>query len=75
MIEKREDVFDIMKGVGIILMIIGHCAIPRLLWHFIFSFHMPLFFIISGFFFKPKPVIQRFCTMYNGNYIDLLHLI
>jgi fucose 4-O-acetylase-like acetyltransferase len=59
MTEGREHTFDIMKGVGIILMIIGHCAIPWLLGNFIFSFHMPLFFIISGFFFKPKPVVQQ----------------
>jgi fucose 4-O-acetylase-like acetyltransferase len=57
--EGRETTFDIMKGMGIILMIIGHCSIPRFCWHFIFSFHMPLFFMISGFFFKPKPVLQR----------------
>jgi fucose 4-O-acetylase-like acetyltransferase len=30
MIEGRENTFDIMKGVGIILMIIGHCTIPHL---------------------------------------------
>ncbi|MDR1896636.1 MAG: acyltransferase family protein [Prevotellaceae bacterium] len=52
--KKRENIFDIMKGVGIILMIIGHGPIPLLLRNFIFSFHMPLFFIISGFFFKPR---------------------
>ena len=59
MIEGRENTFDIMKGVGIVLMVIGHCAIPHLFRNVIFSFHMPLFFMISGFFFKPKPVVRQ----------------
>ncbi len=47
----RKPVFDIMKGIGILAMIIGHCHIPHFLELFIFTWHMPLFFIISGFFF------------------------
>lgn len=47
-----------MKGIGIIAMILGHCPIPRLLNSFIFTWHMPLFFIISGFFFHPLKVVD-----------------
>lgn len=46
---KRLDYMDIAKGVGIICVILGHmgnAALDRV----IFSFHMPLFFLISGFF-------------------------
>lgn len=39
---------DIAKGITIILMVIGHTSIPDVLSNFIFSFHMPLFFIASG---------------------------
>ena len=50
---KRVKYFDIAKAIGIILMIIGHCGIKnRYINNFIFSFHMPLFFFISGYFFK-----------------------
>ena len=37
-------------------MIIGHLQIPHLLRDFIFSFHMPMFFLIGGYFFKPQPI-------------------
>ena len=48
----RNPTFDIMKGIGILAMIIGHCPIPLPIRELIFSWHMPLFFIISGFFYK-----------------------
>lgn len=39
---------DIAKGIAIILMVIGHTSIPDIFSRFIFAFHMPLFFIASG---------------------------
>lgn len=51
--KNRIDYFDIAKGMGMILVIIGHMPLKnRYLINFIYSFHMPLFFIISGYFFK-----------------------
>ena len=53
--KNRLTCFDIAKGIGIILMIVGHMpSVPSVLRMWIFSFHMPLFFIISGYFFRPK---------------------
>lgn len=52
----RDDTFDVMKGIGIIAMIIGHCQVPRIIGNVIFAWHMPLFFIISGYFYKPYPI-------------------
>lgn len=45
----RINEIDIAKGIGIILVIIGHC-LPNnsLLRLMIYSFHMPLFFVLSG---------------------------
>ncbi len=58
---QREMAYDITKAYGILLMILGHCnGIPFLLRNFIFSFHMPLFFILSGYFYKHKPVKDVF---------------
>jgi len=37
------------KGYGIILVILAHTAIPDKIFWFIFSFHMPLFFFLSGY--------------------------
>lgn len=45
---KRLDWIDCAKGVGIIFVIIGHCSIESVK-EYIYLFHMPLFFIISGF--------------------------
>lgn len=54
--KKRVEYIDIAKGIGILLMIIGHMPIKKypFLKNFIYCFHMPLFFIISGYFFKQK---------------------
>jgi len=46
--ENRIVWIDIAKGITIILMVIGHSTIPSWLSSFIWSFHMPLFFIASG---------------------------
>ena len=39
---------DVAKCIAIILMVIGHTSIPKQANNFIFAFHMPLFFIASG---------------------------
>ena len=52
---QRDTAIDIAKAIGILLMILGHCkGLPYIARNFIFSFHMPLFFIFSGYFYKPK---------------------
>ena len=38
--------FDILKGGGILLVILGHIQIPYMLKTVIYSFHMPLFFFV-----------------------------
>lgn len=62
--EKHNSAIDIAKGLGIICVVVGHC-IPdassgqimnpflRNVFHIIYSFHMPLFFFLSGLFIKP----------------------
>jgi acyltransferase len=45
---------DIARGIGIILVIIGHVSRNQELQNFIYSFHMPLFFMLSGFLYKHK---------------------
>lgn len=53
---KRLDWIDIAKGIAIILVIVGHpVPNPSPLRHAIFSFHMPVFFILAGYTFRPKP--------------------
>lgn len=45
---------DVAKGLGMILVVIGHSRPPEWLKEVIFSFHMPLFFFLSGLVYKAK---------------------
>lgn len=45
---NRIEWLDIAKATAIILMVLGHTSIPNSLSNFIWTFHMPLFFIASG---------------------------
>lgn len=51
---NRFAFIDVAKGLGIIAVVAGHVFSAGLLRSAIFTFHMPLFFFISGYLFKPK---------------------
>lgn len=62
----RDYVFDVMKGMGIFLMVLGHTIGPEAPLHnYIYAFHMPLFFIISGYFVKEKGHLENILLLYN----------
>lgn len=66
----RNPIYDIMKGFGILLVIAGHwIGINKFLFNFIFSFHMPLFFILAGYFYKP----QEPKTLLSKDFKRLIH--
>lgn len=46
--KKRIDWVDALKGFGIILVVTGHADTPESLMGWIYGFHMPLFFMLSG---------------------------
>ena len=46
--KERNLSFDIAKGIVIILMVLGHSGCPNYLNHFIYLFHIPCFFLVSG---------------------------
>lgn len=50
--EGRIEYIDVFRSMGIILMIMGHIGFGKNFNHFIFAFHMPMFFFISGMFFQ-----------------------
>lgn len=54
MIQKRDCSLDIAKAICIILMVIGHSGCPDYLYRFIYMFHMPCFFFISGWLLSDK---------------------
>ncbi|PKN94355.1 MAG: hypothetical protein CVU44_04525 [Chloroflexi bacterium HGW-Chloroflexi-6] len=54
---QRVVYIDIAKGIGILLVVLAHNGLQSyapLVHQFIYSFHMPLFFFLSGLFFKPE---------------------
>lgn len=53
MVMKRDKVVDLMLSFGILFVVMGHNY--QLPWLFFpaYTFHIPLFFFISGFLFKP----------------------
>ena len=53
---ERDYSIDALKGCGIILMIVGHSLLPSLWARPFLTFHMPLFFIVSGYLFKERPL-------------------
>lgn len=53
-INNRDITVDIVKGIGLVLMVMGHCGFRYS--SFIYLFHMPLFFLISGYLFDEKKV-------------------
>ena len=54
---KRIAYLDVAKGIGILLVVLAHnyvrISVPDV-GKFIFSFHMPFFFLLSGMLFKPN---------------------
>lgn len=58
--KDRLDFIDICKGLGILLVILGHIYEPNSrvgIW--IYSFHMPLFLIVSGILLNYKNTVVR----------------
>lgn len=54
---KRIAYIDIAKGLGILVIVLAHndlAAYHPTLHKFIYAFHIPLFFFLSGMFFRPE---------------------
>lgn len=56
--ESRLSWVDILKGIGVIFVIIGHVYINNTVFNWIYSFHMALFFFVAGYTYKERSVIQ-----------------
>lgn len=53
--QTRIEWIDIVKGIGILCVILGHLSAPNQITRIlVYSFHMPLFFFISGYLYKSK---------------------
>ena len=65
--KERREVIDCAKGVAILLVVLGHINSP--FGAFIFSFHMPLFFFLSGLFINERSEAKAFV---KKNFIRLI---
>ena len=68
----RLNQFDILKAIGIILVIVGHTIGYNIVRNMICSFHMPLFFLVSGYFFSVKAPLTLFKKLYKRLLIPYL---
>ncbi len=66
---SRKSFIDVAKGIGIILVVLGHLdADGQISRSLIYSFHMPLFFMLSGVFSNTK---TDFFTYLKKNFLAL----
>lgn len=67
---KRINWIDIAKGIAIVLMIIGHdVTFGGNVRNLIFSFHMPIFFLLTGY------TIRPYNQIYKATFKDFKNLI
>lgn len=57
--KDRSEKFDIARGIGILLITLGHCKVPVELNHYIYAFHVPLFFVIAGGYLTNKNIATK----------------
>lgn len=82
---KRNKVLDIIRAFGIILVVLGHCTSNLLLKRFIYIFHLPLFFLLSGYLYNEKSSkepwsfvgnkMKKFAKLYilYGSFLVIFH--
>lgn len=71
--ESRFNYIDTAKAVGMFLVVLGHAHyVPDSLIVFIYSFHMPLFFFISGYLLSNKKLDMDFLVYFKQQSRSLL---
>ena len=69
---KRIEYIDIARGIGILLVVMGHndfAVVSPFVYKLIYSFHMPLFFFLSGYFINPS---IQFWSFFKKRFNSLL---
>ena len=65
----RLTFIDILKGIGIVFLIMGHMGFGNDFDFYIHGFHMPLFFFVSGYLFNIK---RTFCEVISRKFKALI---
>lgn len=59
-VSSRNEIIDIVKGISIICIVLGHLGYSIIV-RFVYPFHVPIFFIITGYFITNKNCTSEFC--------------
>ncbi len=54
---ERNQTIDVIKGIGIVLMVWGHSGAP--FYNFVYLFHMAIFFVCSGYCWNEKNIQNK----------------
>lgn len=57
---SRIDWIDAAKGAGILLVVTGHVLTTGTWYAMIYTFHMPMFFILAGIVYRWEPMAEQF---------------
>lgn len=71
---KRIAFVDIAKAIGLLLVIVGHTTSNPYVFAIIYSFHMPLFFVMSGITSKYSKNILEYRNSIKKYFIKLVPL-
>lgn len=58
--KNRLTWLDVYKGFGMIFVVVGHVYLNDIIYNWLYSFHMPLFFFASGYVYKRKSIKNDF---------------
>ncbi len=56
--KSRNEVIDIIRAFGIILVVIGHSTYNLFVSRFTYLFHLPLFFVLSGYLYQESSSLK-----------------
>lgn len=65
-VEQKENshVFSIMKGLGIIFVVVGHTSYSPV-HNFVYLFHLAVFYFVAGYFFKDKYIDDKLLFLWK----------
>ena len=58
--KKRDNSIDLLKGIGMITVVLYHCGMKGIVIDYFTSFHMMLFFFVSGYCCKKRSLSEIF---------------
>lgn len=56
--KNRLSFIDVLKGLGIIMVVVGHVSTNQMIVSWLYSFHMPLFFFAAGWVYREKDIFK-----------------